>query len=694
MTRVRVVDRTQLAELAQLGYELADMSFDDGAYDVWIVTSNAQRAALRAEGYEFSTTAAIAARGEPARNYPDFDTPVSGIADRLSSLAMTNTLVTMDTLGLSLEGRPIQVLKIGPPDEDALRPNVVFAATMHAREWISLMMALGLIDYLVDTLASTPGGQSVINQRDIWIIPMVNPDGYQYTHDLERLWRKNRRENPGATFGVDLNRNFPGLWGYNNNGSSGDWASEIYRGAGPASEPETEALVAFHRRYPSVVVVSYHSFGNHVLFPYSHEWGILAPDYPVFANLAGSVLSPPVFDRTIGTSRPFYTAGPGWQLYPVNGDYTEWLYQEMGTFAFTVELTAGCCDGGDDYGFVFPDDSAQIAQVVSDNIPFAVSVIEAAADPNTATGPGGMLPQGDYFESAWPAVQVVAAPASIGGTAVARGVNGQLTIPLRSGALGNGTHRNRRTGDASGVRLPGTVDVSSQLRGAVLHYGDPDDRDAPWSGFETVQLGYTRELSWFGRVDTLTSPEITTWGYERLRIAFWTRHSGSIGRADLRGSVDYSVDQGSTWTTAEVVIGNSLEWYPVSIPIVQSATSIRFRFVADNMHWWIDAVQILGDADGRDLETAPPPLDVRVSENPVRSDRVYISWPPSGGMATVKVFTFRGDLVFETSVPSAQALVSWDLRNVNGAPISNGAYIVVVQLTDSVVRKRLFVARP
>ncbi len=694
MTRVRFETQQDLQAIAMRGHAILGIDAEDGVRYVWVVASDVQRSILVSDGHDVSVPPTISAAGTQAINYPDFDTPVTGLHDRLATLAASKGAVTMDTIGFSLEGRPILALKVGPADESAARPNVSFAATTHAREWITPMMTLGLLDYLVDSLPNVPGGQALIDSRDIWVVPVVNPDGYQYTHDVQRLWRKNRRDNGGGTFGVDINRNFPGLWAYNDIGSSAIGASETYRGTSGGSEPETQALIQFHREYPPVIGLSYHSFGNVILYPYSHDWGVLPPDLPVYANLAGSVLAPAIFDRNSNSTRSFYTSGPGWKLYAVNGDYTEWLYRELGTLAFTIELTAGCCDAGIQYGFLFPDDSVQIAQVVSDNLPFALSMIEAAGDPERAIGPSGQMAEGVYFETAAPSVRVVGQSNFLGTTAVVRGVNGQQTVPLRGGELETGTLRQRRSGDVTQVTFPGSVDISPQLRGAVIHYADQGTGGAEWQGWPTDSGGVTGNTSWIGWQDTLVSPEITTWGYERLRLSFWNRHFGSIGRADFRGTVQFSLDSGITWRTADVVVGLGLNWYPVSVPVNQSTPSIRFRMFSDSLLWWVDAIQVLGDAAARDLDVAGPPITARVSENPVRSDGVYISWPPAGDITEVKIFTFRGDLVFKTDVPSAQGAFRWDLRNVNGSPINNGAYIVIIRMGETVLRKRLFVARP
>ena len=184
--------------------------------------------------------------------YRSYDDPQRGIRAWIDSLARANSRVSVDTVGRSYEGRPILAVKIGPRGDAPSRPNVLFVATHHAREWAATEMALRLIRLLAT--ATDVRTDSLVNQRDIWVVPVVNPDGYEYTFTTDRLWRKNRRPTTGANVGVDLNRNHSTNWGIDDNGSSPDPSSDIYRGPSAASEPEVSALQQFHALHPPVVV--------------------------------------------------------------------------------------------------------------------------------------------------------------------------------------------------------------------------------------------------------------------------------------------------------------------------------------------------------------------------------------------------------------------------------------------------------
>jgi hypothetical protein len=158
-------------------------------------------------------------------------------------------------------------VKIGPPDDAPERANVLFLATHHAREWIATAVAMKLIRWLADS-----AGMAVAT-HDVWVIPVENPDGYQYSFTNDRYWRKNRRPNADGTFGVDPNRNYPAFWGVDDRGSSGVQFAETYRGASAGSEPETQAVMAFHAVHRPVVAISYHSYSGLILYPWGFSLG-------------------------------------------------------------------------------------------------------------------------------------------------------------------------------------------------------------------------------------------------------------------------------------------------------------------------------------------------------------------------------------------------------------------------------------
>jgi len=107
---------------------------------------------------------------------------------------------------------------------------------------------------------------SLFEKINIHFFPVVNPDGYQYTHTSSRLWRKNRVVNRDNSRGVDLNRNW--IFAFGGPGSSNVPSSDIYHGPGPLSEVETKTLADYIRSNNIKVGIDYHSFGSYILRPY------------------------------------------------------------------------------------------------------------------------------------------------------------------------------------------------------------------------------------------------------------------------------------------------------------------------------------------------------------------------------------------------------------------------------------------
>ncbi|HET9385902.1 MAG TPA: M14 family metallopeptidase, partial [Gemmatimonadales bacterium] len=382
---VSISGRAALDSLAGLGFEVAGVRSLNGVLRAVIVVSRETEPLLAQRGYrtdrvEGAARVTTGAAADTFRMFRSFDRPGDGIRATLAAWAAADTLIHVDSIGASQEGRPILAVKIGPPDDAPQRPNVLFLATHHAREWISTAVALDLIRWLADSAGAT------LATHDVWVIPVQNPDGYQYTFTTDRYWRKNRRPNSGGSVGVDPNRNYPAFWGVDDRGSSGTQFAETYRGSSAGSELETQAIIAFHAAHPPVLAVSYHSYSGLILYPWGFRSGLLAPDLSRFQALAGTDLAPTILDLVTESSIDRYHPGPGWSLYPTNGEYTDWAYRAHGTIAFTVELTSGCCADAGYYGFEFPDDSARVAQVFRSNLPFALSIIAASTDLARAPG--------------------------------------------------------------------------------------------------------------------------------------------------------------------------------------------------------------------------------------------------------------------------------------------------------------------
>ena len=157
-------------------------------------------------------------------------------------------------------------------------------------------------------------------------MPVANPDGYQFTFDSERLWRKNARDingdgelTPGD--GVDLNRNFPNYWAYDEEGSSSIASSETYRGTAPVFEFETAAMKGLLDKIGFAFQVNYHSNGQWLLYAEGWQIGTPTADDPIYFATSGNYLA--IEDFTQGLSPTYVT----------NGETTDYAHVATGALA-------------------------------------------------------------------------------------------------------------------------------------------------------------------------------------------------------------------------------------------------------------------------------------------------------------------------------------------------------------------------
>ncbi len=201
-----------------------------------------------------------------------------------SSLTLLNSLVfpnfsSVASIGTSIENRDISAYKI--TKDENVSTNCYIIGLQHAREWIGMEVVLSFVQYLYDH-KDDENLQSIFFNKVIWLIPIMNPDGLEYTRTTDRLWRKNRRDNLDGTFGVDLNRNYDFEFLTN---SSSNTASETYRGASAVSEPESKSLVDLISSQSLGGLLDFHSYSQFILYPWAYT--IDSTDHEVvFNNLA------------------------------------------------------------------------------------------------------------------------------------------------------------------------------------------------------------------------------------------------------------------------------------------------------------------------------------------------------------------------------------------------------------------------
>ena len=203
--------------------------------------------------------------------YDELYSHLDNMNQKYPDLISQKTAISSD---LSFEGNPVYYLKISDnPNINEEEPEVLYTALTHSREPISMQQMVFYMYYLLENYTSDSTVRYLVDNTQMYFIPCLNPDGYLYNEQISAsgggLWRKNRRDNNDGTFGVDLNRNFPYKWGYNNLGSSPLTESLTYRGPEAASEAETQMIQDFCMQHNFLLTLNYHSYGNCLLYP----WG-------------------------------------------------------------------------------------------------------------------------------------------------------------------------------------------------------------------------------------------------------------------------------------------------------------------------------------------------------------------------------------------------------------------------------------
>ena len=161
-----------------------------------------------------------------------------------------NLITSKTSIGTSVEGRPIWMVKISDnPEVSENEPAAYFDGLHHAREPLSMATNINFMFWLLENYSTNTAVQFLVDQRELYFVPVVNPDGYRYNEQTNPngggLWRKNRKLNNGGCFGVDLNRNYSFEFAHDSSCASNDPCTNTYHGTAAFSEPETEAIRDF-----------------------------------------------------------------------------------------------------------------------------------------------------------------------------------------------------------------------------------------------------------------------------------------------------------------------------------------------------------------------------------------------------------------------------------------------------------------
>jgi hypothetical protein len=420
-----VVSTEQYRDLLSKGYDIAAAEDVFAGVQLSMVLTPSQVGDLQAQGIRTSlirNKAGRTARQEAAAQkstgyevWRDYDGP-DGYAAEIQRLArMNRDIAKAIAIGRTGQGRTIWAIRLTEDDghghghgwwkkrhghkhghgHKSSKPRVLYSAMQHAREWIAGETDWRLLNYYIDRYrAKDKTIRKLLKETELWFVPVMNPDGYQYTflNPGTRLWRKTLRDNNGngtieVGDGVDPNRNYPEHWNYDNEGSSNVFSSDTYRGPFASSEPETRAITRLLDRKHFKFQINYHSFGEWLLYPEGWQISTATADDPIYYALSGNLDNPAIDGFHPGLSSDV--------LYVTNGETTDYAHVNAKTLAWTPELGEGTPGSG----FVFPDDEALVQAEFERNIPFALDVAKSAKDPENPVSHLGLETKDFYLNS-------------------------------------------------------------------------------------------------------------------------------------------------------------------------------------------------------------------------------------------------------------------------------------------------------
>jgi hypothetical protein len=325
------------ADPARLMADLADYDFDVASarageyFDV--VASAEDLAALNGKGIDYEILDVIDTTDAPPPEYTEYDE----LIPILQNLANTYpSICKLYDVGDTWENREIWALKISDnvATHEAGEKDILVNGNHHAREIMTVEVPLHLAKNLCEKYPGDPDVKLIVDNVETWIIPMLNPDGHNHVFKVYSMWRKNRRDNGGGYYGVDLNRNYDYHWG--EAGSSGDPRSNVYRGPYAFSEPELQAIrdLINDDDHQFLYTLNYHSYGRCMLYPWAYTYGHPEePDYTYYKNLAVYLLA----------TLPGWEHGNDWEVlhYLASGNAVDWEYDGTGhdkDWGFTFEV--------------------------------------------------------------------------------------------------------------------------------------------------------------------------------------------------------------------------------------------------------------------------------------------------------------------------------------------------------------------
>lgn len=678
-----------------------DVMYAKPGVGVTIVTDEAQLDEIRSRGYsvvveieDMQEYYSGRIRGE---NFGDFHTYSEAVEFLDDLYASYPSIVTQKfSIGTSIEGNDIWAIKISDnPNTDEAEPELVFDGLHHAREPITVEVQMHYMEWLCGNYGTDPEATYLVDNREIFFVPIINPDGYIYNELMSPtgggMWRKNRRDNEGSScYGVDCNRNYDTHW--SEVGSPLDPCEETYCGVYAESEPEVQAYTSFVEGRDFRFNLSFHSVAASVLIPWGYSTAVQTPDHDLLMAIGNEMA------RDNG-----YEVGQAGNVlwYSCSGTTTDWMYEDMDMLAVCIEV------GGSDF---WPLES-EIPGLRAENLwpqiyatrmvgPY-LSVEDltfAGGDNDQDPEPGETLDltltvtnDGIYdavnnvtatLVTGDPYVQLIDAQSSFGNLAARASADNSAdplsfsidspvpdghTVSLTMVLDGDGFHAEERFS-----WIVGDLDVlfSDDMESGT---GNWIENDGYW-GTSTINFhsgSYSYADSPVGNYGNgrntwieLASPLDLSHADQAL-LSFWHR---VMTEADYDYCyVEVSPDGGASWDQVGPRYDGNIAWQLTELPIAKEYCTddfkVRFRLQTDTYvvddGWYVDDVQILGPPTGNTPPSAP------ALSSPTEGETVQTSTPqlvvanatdPDGGDVLTYSFIVYSDELRTSEVASVSGV--------------------------------------
>ena len=545
------------------------------------------------------------------------------------------------SIGQSLNGNDIWCFRVSDnPDVDEDEPEVCIDGMHHAREIMASEFPIMFAEYLAQNYGSDPEITWLVDNRELYVIPIVNPDGVIYNEQTNPsgggMWRKTRRNNGDGTYGVDPNRNYPYRWGYDNYGSSPYTSDEDYRGPSAGSELCVQAMMDFFNGRNIITHDSVHTYSNLLLYPWGYSSASTA-DGALFETMAAEM-----------TRYNGYDAGqPGELLYDVNGGAFDWAYGATGEHAKVLSFSTEI--GGSSDGF-WPDE-ARRGPLFQENLWPHIYLMRAAgayvtvADAVTA-GPSKAIEPGQTGTLDFTITNQSAVASALGLSLTAQTDDPWIQLLAAERNVGDLAAMSSTT--LAGDPIPFTVDsacpdghlvnltVTAHLAEGDLTtplsfiVGSPnvvffDDFETGLGAWQTSGQWGLYQGDGYSPTSSLTdtpagdySNQTETYAqlgtaYPATELSFWHRYEIEDGW-DF-GYVQVSTD-GQTWVTLGTYTDTQTTWQQATFDLsAYNGQPVYIRFFLDTDYsviedgWYIDDVTLVGAGS----DNLPPAVPVAVS---------------------------------------------------------------------------------